>query len=366
MLRILTGDRPTGALHLGHYVGSLAHRVELQRRGELFVLIADLHVLTTRPSREEVAALPGRVRELMLDYLAVGLAPERVVFYLQSGVPELAELYTLLQPLVTLARLQRLPSLKEMAAAAGTELTFALLGYPVLQAADILGLRAQLVPVGRDNLAHVEVTREIARRFNHRYGAVFPVPRALVGQVPELAGTDGVHKMSKSRGNAILLRDDPETVARKVRSMYTDPTRVRADVPGRVESNPVFQYLDAFDGDRAAVEQLKQRYRLGRVGDVEVKERLARVISSLLAPWQERRARLARDAGLLDELVARGTKRARVLAAETLRAAQGAMGFTRAWSALGLARESHGRTVPTRRGRGRAERIAAGPAKEGL
>src|SRR5512133_1059674 len=231
--RILTGDRPTGKLHLGHYVGSLANRVRLQDEYECFFIIADLHTLTTRPEKEHIEELAENVRAAALDYLACGIDPHRSVIYLQSAVPEVCELAILFDNLITVPRLSRVPSLKEMAQGAGIqEMPFGLLGYPVLQAADILLPRSNLVPVGKDNEAHVEVTREIARRFNFLYGETFPIPEVLVSECGSLVGTDGQAKMSKSLGNAIYLSDDEKAVTKKVMSMYTDPKRVSADIPG--------------------------------------------------------------------------------------------------------------------------------------
>jgi len=288
--RILTGDRPTGRMHLGHYVGSLKNRVALQDEYECFFIIADLHMLTTRPSKEAIERIDETAREMVLDYLASGVDPEKSTIYLQSAVHEVYELNLIFENLVTVPRLSRLPSLKDMARDAGlTEMPFGLLGYPVLQAADILMPRAHLVPVGKDNLAHVELTAEIARRFNRLYGEVFPVPHGLVGDVPTLVGTDGQAKMSKSLGNAIFLSDDSAVVRKKVFSMYTDPKRIRADIPGTVEGNPVFSYHDAFNTRVEEVEDLKERYRAGRVGDVEVKEKLARALNEFLDPLRERR-----------------------------------------------------------------------------
>ncbi|HUX21760.1 MAG TPA: tryptophan--tRNA ligase, partial [Spirochaetia bacterium] len=231
--RILTGDRPTGKLHLGHWVGSLSNRVRLQDEYECFFILADLHVLTTKAEKEEVDAIAENAREMVYDYLACGIDPRKSVIYLQSAVPEIYELNLIFEMLVTVPRLQRIPSLKDMAQSAHlNEMPFGLLGYPVLQSADILLPRAHLVPVGKDNEAHVELTREIARRFNGMYSEVFPIPDVMVGDVPTLVGTDGSAKMSKSLGNAILLSDDEKTVKKKVFSMYTDPKRVSADVPG--------------------------------------------------------------------------------------------------------------------------------------
>jgi len=214
-----------------------------------------------------------------------------------------------------------------MARDAGIEMPYNLLGYPVLQAADILCVRAHYVPVGKDNIAHVEVTREIARRFNFLYGEVFPIPDGEVGEVPTLVGTGGQAKMSKSLNNAIFLSDSPQDVERKVRGMFTDPNRVRADIPGRVEGNPVFIYHDAFNPNRAEVEDLKTRYRAGMVGDVEVKQRLAAVINALLDPMRARRAAYDQP-GLIEAILYEGTLRAREEAQQTLYDMQKAMGFT--------------------------------------
>lgn len=252
-------------------------------------------------------------------------------------MPEIYELNTLLCNMVTVNRLARLPSLKEMAKNAQIDeesMPFGLLGYPVLQAADILLPRAHLVPVGRDNLAHVEITREIARRFNRLYGEVFPEPEPLLGEVPALMGTDGQGKMSKSANNAIMLCDDQATVAKKIKRAYTDPNRVSADVPGNVENNPVFQYHDAFNSDRDAVAELKERYRQGRVGDVEVKQLLIDALELLMAPMRQRMSEYAADKGLVDEIIWNGTERVRQLARETMREVRSAMGINRAATRL--------------------------------
>jgi tryptophanyl-tRNA synthetase len=326
--RVLTGDRPTGRLHLGHWVGSIQNRVRLQDEAECFFIIADLHTLTTRPEKKHIAELPGNIREMVLDYLALGIDPERSVVFVQSAVPETTELNLYCEMLVSLPRLERLPTIKDMAQAAGLDvLPFGLVGYPVLQAADILLPRANLVPVGRDNLSHVEVTREIARRFNYLYGDVFPEPEPLLSEAEILPGIDGKQKMSKSLGNAILLSDDEKTVTQQVMRMFTDPNRVRADIPGRVEGNPVFIYHDLFNTDADEVADLKARYREGRVGDVEVKKKLARALNAFLAPIRERREELASKKGLVDDVLAAGNARMRQEAAETMARVRGAMGL---------------------------------------
>jgi len=324
--RILTGDRSTGKLHLGHYMGSLANRVRLQDEYECFFIIADLHVLTTRPEREHILEIRCNVREIVLDYLAAGIDPAKSTIFVQSAIPGIYELNLIFEMLVSVPRLERVPSIKEMARDARLEtMPFGLLGYPVLQAADILLPRAHLVPVAKDNEAHVEVAREIARRFNGLYGEVFPEPQALVGEM--LVGTDGQSKASKSLNNAIYLADDAATVERKVREMYTDPQRVRADVPGRVEGNPVFVYHDAFNPDRDEVEDLKERYRRGKVGDVEVKKKLVRAINAFLDPIRERRASYAAQPGLVEETLASGIRRMRRESDETMRLVSEAMGM---------------------------------------
>jgi tryptophanyl-tRNA synthetase len=331
--RMLTGDRPTGRLHLGHYVGSLANRVRLHKRYESFFIVADLHMLTTKNSPEDIAAVYRNTTDMVLDSLAAGLDPAHAVFFLQSAVPEVAEISLLLSSLVTVPRLERIPSLKEMARDAGKqEMPFALLGYPVLQAADILSVKATAVPVGRDNAAHVEVAREIARRFNRRYGHVFPVPALVPGDVPSLPGTDGRAKMSKSLGNAIYLADPPQEVRRKVLRMYTDPARTGPGVPGTIEGNPVFAYHAAFNDRPAEAAGLAERYRSGKVGDVEVKEKLAAAINRFLAPLQERRARFEADEGFVAELIVTGTERTRREVKRTLAGMRDAMGLTSAFT----------------------------------
>lgn len=325
--RILTGDRPTGKLHLGHYVGSLRNRVALQDDYDSLFIIADLHMLTTQPEKEKIERVAQNVRDIVLDYLAAGIDPERSTIFVQSAVPETYELNLLFEMLVSVPRLERLPSLKEMARDANLDvMPFGLLGYPVLQAADILLPRAHLVPVGKDNEAHVELTREIARRFNRLYGEVFPIPEGLT-EGPTLVGTDGQSKMSKSLGNAILLSDDARAVEEKVMGMYTDPRRTRADIPGRVEGNPVFIYHDAFNPDIDQVDDLKERYRQGKVGDVEVKRKLARAINEFLAPQRERRAYYESQPGLVDDILVEGIRRVRGIATETMEMVYDAMGL---------------------------------------
>src|SRR5687768_933828 len=317
--RMLTGDRPTGKLHVGHYVGSIKNRVELQHKYESFFIIADLHMLTTKNSREDIAEISANARQMVLDSLSAGIEPELATFYLQSAIPEVCEINTIFQNLVTVPRLERMPSLKEMARdAKKEEMPYGLLGYPVLQAADILCVKAHVVPVGKDNVPHVEVTREIARRFNNLYGDVFPEPEFLMADVPTLVGTDGQGKMSKSLGNTIYLSDDEATVRKKVGNMYTDPKRIRADIPGTVEGNPVFVYHDVFNPNTAEVEDLKARYREGKVGDVEVKTKLARAMNTLLEPMRERRREVMAHPERLREIAVEGSRKARTIAQATM------------------------------------------------
>jgi tryptophanyl-tRNA synthetase len=272
---------------------------------------------------------------MVLDHLAAGIDPGKVTFYLQSAVQEVFELNLIFEMLVTVNRLSRLPSLKDMARAAHiTEMPFGLLGYPVLMTADILLAKSHVVPVGKDNMAHVEITREIAGRFNRMYGEVFPEPELLLGDVPTLVGTDGKQKMSKSLDNAIFLSDDAAAVEKKVRSMYTDPKRVHAHIPGTVEGNPVFIYHDAFNDDKAEVADLKQRYEKGGVGDAEVKSKLSAAINRFLAPMRERYARYADEKGLVERILVEGTEKMREVAKATLKEVRSAMGIGSSWNRL--------------------------------
>ena len=333
--RLLTGDRPTGRLHLGHYGGSIVNRLKLQDDYECFFLIADLHMLTTKNERAHIDAIRENAVEMVTDYLACGIDPAKATVYLQSAIHAVYEINLIFEMLVTVPRLSRLPSLKDMARDADlNEMPFGLLGYPVLQAADIITPRAHIVPVGKDNEAHVEITRELARRFNYLYGETLPVPEVMIGDVPTLVGTDGQAKMSKSLDNAIYLSDDPQTVKRKVHGMYTDPNRIRADIPGTVKGNPVFVYHDAFNPNKAEVEDLKTRYRAGTVGDVEVKEKLTAALNRFLDPIRERRARIEADRGLAEQIIYEGTLRTSEVANETLVAMKKAMGLTGVWNKI--------------------------------
>lgn len=337
--RILTGDRTTGKLHLGHFIGSHRHRLAFQDEYECFFLLADLHMLTTKNDKSDIEQTSDNARAIVMDHLAIGIDPTNVTFCLQSAIHETYELQLLFGSLVTVERLQQLPTIKDMANSAGLEqIPYALEGYPVLQAADILLPRANLVPVGKDNESHVEITRQIARRFNNAYGEIFPIPDAyVVGGT--LIGTDGQAKMSKSLGNLISLSDDSKTVRRQVMGMYTDPKRISADIPGTVEGNPVFVYHDYFNPNKEEIEDLKIRYREGRVGDVEVKEKLFTALENFLEPTRERRAYYEAQTGFVDELIYEGTLRAREEAKTTIIAAKKAMGLTGVWNRISRAAE---------------------------
>jgi tryptophanyl-tRNA synthetase len=326
--RLLTGLRPTGKFHLGNYVGTFEKDVELQNSGqyECYFLIADYHTLTT--GFESANAIGDDIREGVLDFLAVGIDPDKSTLYLQSLIPEVSELFLLFSMLVSVPRAQRIPTLKEQVRDLKLEsASLGLLNYPVLQAADILMVRGEVVPVGKDQMSHIELTREIARRFNQLYADVFPEPEYLAARFPVLPGIDGKPKMSKSIGNTIMLSDDAETVRKKVMSMYTDPTRLRATDPGHIKGNPVFVYHDAFNPNAEEVQDLKARYVKGRVGDVEVKQKLVAALNGFLDPIRERRAAYERQPGLLEDILADGSRRARAEARETLELARAAMGL---------------------------------------
>ncbi|OIO47172.1 MAG: tryptophan--tRNA ligase [Candidatus Tagabacteria bacterium CG10_big_fil_rev_8_21_14_0_10_40_13] len=325
--RILTGDRPTGSLHIGHYVGSLENRVRLQDEYECFFIIADYQVLTDH--LRETEKISKNILEIAIDWLSVGMDPQKSAFFVQSKIPEIAELTMYFSMLVTIPRLQRNPTVKEEVRATRlgkTEMTYGFLGYPVSQAADILSVRADLVPAGADQQAHVEQTRDIAQSFNKTFGRVFPMPKALLGEFPRLSGIDG-QKMSKSRNNAIFLKDSPDEVARKVMKIYTDPTRIHATDPGHIRGNIAFAYLDAFDKDGAEVRDLKEKYRKGKIGDVAVKQRLIEVLNKFLDPIRERRRELESNPNLVRKAIISGTHRTQKEAAETLKLVRNAMHF---------------------------------------
>lgn len=341
--RLLTGDRPSGLLHLGHYVGSIKNRLALQDCYECFFIIADLHMLTTKPYKEDILHIREYAKESVLDYLACGIDPQKSIIYLQSAIPAVYEINLIFEMLISLNRLTGLPSLKEMARNAHMDpesVPFGLIGYPVLQSADILSVRAHSVPVGKDNEAHVELCRDIARRFNQYYGEFFPLPEVLLSEVPTLVGTDNKGKMSKSANNCIFLSDDSKVVEKKVNSMYTDPNRIHAHDPGTVEGNPVFIYHDIFNPNIDEVADLKIRYREGKVGDVEVKGKLSTAINRFLDPIRERRKEFAADKGYVEQIIYEGTQKMIEKTQETVREMRSIMGLGGAWNKISrIARE---------------------------
>lgn len=328
---ILTGDRPTGKLHLGHYTGSLKNRVALQNSGlyDMFVMIADQQALTD--NAKDPQKIIDSVMEVTLDYLSVGLDPDKTNIFIQSQIPELAELTAYYLNLVTVARLNRNPTVKDeiKQKGFGEGIPAGFFVYPVSQAADITAFKADLVPVGNDQKPMIEQTREIVRSFNNTYGEVLVEPEGMYPEGVEgrMPGIDGKAKMSKSLGNAIYLSDDSETVKKKVMSMYTDPNHIRVEDPGCVENNTVFTYLDAFYKDKDHLEELKAHYRRGGLGDVKLKRLLIDVLEEELAPIRARRKALEENKEYLYEVLRKGSERAREVAAGTLKEVREAMGI---------------------------------------
>jgi len=323
---VLTGDRPTGPLHLGHYVGSLKQRLELQHQHKQFVMIADSQALTDN------ATNPDKVRtnilEVALDYLAIGIDPNLTTIFIQSLIPELAELTMFYLNLVTVSRLQRNPTVKDeiKQKSFGTSIPAGFLCYPVSQAADITAFQADLVPVGQDQLPMIEQTTEIVRSFNRIYNcSVLVEPQALLSNAPRLPGTDGKGKMSKSLGNVISLKDDEATITQKIQQMYTDPNHLQVSDPGKVEGNPVFAYLDAFDPDQDNLKSMKNHYRQGGLGDTTVKKRLLEVLLTQLNPIRARRNELAQDPAYVMDILNQGTQNARQVATQTMTQVRQAM-----------------------------------------
>lgn len=323
--RILTGMRPTGKLHLGHYVGALENWIKLQDNYDCYFLISDYQALGDYS--EDVSKIRNSVIEVALDWLSVGLDPKSTTFVIQSYIPEYAELSMLLSMITPKSMIDRNPTLKsEMERQKNVSLGF--YNYPLSQVADILLSKADLVPVGEDQLPHIELTREIARKFNRIYKDIFPMPEALVGRVPRLVGIDGRAKMSKSLGNCIYLSDSEKTVKQKVNKMYTDPTRAKATDPGHVEGNVVFTYLDAFYSDKKELENLKKKYTQGKVGDVEIKNILSDLLNDLLKPIRERRKFYLDNPEKVRDALVEGTLRAKKVAQETMLEVRKAMNIT--------------------------------------
>ena len=315
---ILTGDRPTGKLHLGHYIGSLQNRVILQNTYHQYVMIANLQALTDNADN------PNKIRDnilqVALDYLAVGIDPNLTTIFIQSQVTELAELTIYYLNLVTLARLQRNPTVKNEMQQKGYNLDVpaGFLMYPISQAADITAFQANLVPVGDDQLPVIEQTIEIVRKFNLLYGDVLVEPKALLSKVTRLPGLDGKAKMSKSLNNAIYLSDSSDELKKKVMSMYTDPNHIRVSDPGKIEGNMVFTYLDAFDENTTKVTELKEHYKKGGLGDVVVKRYLFDILENLIAPIRTKREYLARNPDYIYQILKEGSDKARQIASQTL------------------------------------------------
>ena len=322
--RVVSGLRPTGKVHLGHLVGALQNWARLQDEYECFYFVADWHALTS--DYADTGRLTEYVLDNVADWIAAGVDPSRSTIFIQSLVPEHAELHLLLSMIVPLPWLERVPTYKEQQEQmADKDLSnYGFLGYPLLQTADIIIYNAQYVPVGEDQVPHLELSREIVRRFHTFYGQVFVEPQPLLTSFSRLPGLDN-RKMSKSYGNTINLSDDAETVRKKVMQMYTDPKRVRADIPGTVEGNPVFEYHQAFNPDAGEVRDLRDRYRKGTVGDVEVKQKLAAALNALLDPMRERRRAVLDRPGYLRELLFEHSAVARRHASATLERVKDAM-----------------------------------------
>jgi tryptophanyl-tRNA synthetase len=315
--RVVSGMRPTGKLHLGHLVGALKNWVALQEKYECYYFVADWHALTS--DYADTSGITRHAFDNVADWIAAGIDPTQTTIFAQSLVPEHAELYLLLQMVVPIPWLERVPTYKEQQQQLTEKdlSTVGFLGYPLLQTADIAIYDGSFVPVGEDQVAHLELSRESVRRFNGFYGEVLVEPQPLLTAVPRLPGLDN-RKMSKSYGNTIDLTDDAAAVVKKVKQMYTDPNRVRADVPGNVEGNPVFMYHDAFNPNVAEVDDLKARYRAGKVGDVEVKTKLSTALNAYLEPLRERRREVMTKPGDIRDVIVDGSKKARAVAQATM------------------------------------------------
>ncbi len=344
--RLLTGDTPTGKLHLGHWVGSLENRVAMQQDYDCYFIIANAHAFTTRMDRP--LEIRESVLDIALDYLSAGIDPQKSTIFIQSEIPAIAELTFFFSMLLPFPRVMRNPTIKDEIRdkGLGDNYPFGFLLYPVGQTADILAFRPEVVPVGEDQVPHLEMTREVARRFDQLYcgvdshtkdedyvkaGGLFPVVNAKIGRVNRLVGTGGpaengqLLKMSKSLNNAIFLSDDPDTVKKKVMGMYTDPNRLRPTDKGTVENNPLWIFHDTFNPDTAWIEEAKDRYRNGQIGDVECKRQLIDVLVELIEPMRQRRLELQEDMGYVLGILKQGTERANAVAEETLHLAKQAM-----------------------------------------
>lgn len=344
--RLLTGDTPTGRLHLGHWVGSLENRVRMQDQYECFFVIANTHAFTTRIDRP--ADIRQSVLDITLDYLAAGIDPEKSCIFIESDVPAIFELTALFSMIIPFPRLMRNPTIKDEIRdkQLGDHYSMGFLLYPIMQVADILAFRPDLVPVGEDQIPHLELTREVARRFNQLYcgvsphtadidylkeGGIFPIIDPLLGRVARLVGLGGpgengqLLKMSKSLNNAIMLSDDPDTIRQKIMGMYTDPNRLRATDPGTIENNPLWFFHDTFNADKDWVEETKQRYREGKVGDVDCKKRLIDIIVALVDPMRQRRAEYEKEMSQVLSILENGAAKANEIAVKTLTLAKEAI-----------------------------------------
>lgn len=329
---LLTGDRPTGKLHLGHYVGSLKKRVELQedKNYQQFVFLADIQALTDHATDPQ--KITNSVTQVALDYLSVGLDPAKTVIFIQSQIPELTELTVYLLNLVTISRLQRNPTIKEELKhkSFGQSVPAGFLVYPVSQAADITAFKANLVPVGEDQLPLIEQTREIVRSFNNIYGETLIEPSAILSDnnvCQRLPGIDGKNKMSKTLNNAIYISDEADVIKAKIMSMFTDPNHIKVSDPGSIENNPVFIYLDAFCKDREKLQEIQEHYQRGGLGDIKVKQYLNEVIQAELEPIRNKRHELEKNPDYIYEILKSGSETAREVATDTLHNVKSAMGL---------------------------------------
>jgi tryptophanyl-tRNA synthetase len=326
--RLLTGDTPTGKLHIGHYVGTLENRVKLQNEYETFIVLADLHAFTTK--KDDPNFITDSTLHVAIDNLAVGLDPKQAHIFVESGIPELYELAAIMSMYVTHATALRNPTIKDEIKMKGLGDVFSLgfINYPIYQAADILCVKGELVPVGIDQEAHLEQSREIARELNKIANKdIFPEPQALIGRIGKLVGTDGNPKMSKSLGNTIFLSSTKEELEKQIKGMYTDPNRIKATDPGQVEGNPVFIYLDTFglEADKESISDMKERYKTGNIGDVEVKSYLIEVMDRFLSPIRERHEYYSKNPNEVRSILKAGTERARSETISVLRDLKSAM-----------------------------------------
>lgn len=325
-LIILTGDRPTGPLHLGHYVGSLQNRVLMQETAEQYIILADAQALTDHAKEPE--KVKNNILEVTLDYLAVGIDPNKSTIFVQTRLPELCELTMYYLNLITWNRLKHNPTVKAeiRQKGFGEEVPAGFMVYPISQAADITAFKANLVPVGEDQLPMIEQTVEVVRKFNRTYKCkVLIEPKAMIPKFSRLPGIDGGNKMSKTLKNAIYLSDSADEVASKIKKMYTDPGHLKVEDPGKIEGNPVFTYLDAFATDKAKVEELKAHYQKGGLGDSAVKKYLLEVMQAFLEPIRVKRKELEKDKGYVLSVIEKGTEKAKLKAAETLKEVKAAM-----------------------------------------